>query len=62
MIGPSLAARLRDLARRVADLRLDRHDPEAFFLERSALAAELHHLATHPDAAPRASRLVRRDG
>lgn len=60
--SPSFAGRLREIARRVAELRLDRRDPEAFFLERSALAAELRHLATHPDAASRASRPVRREG
>lgn len=42
------AAQLRELASAVQRLVPDRHDPEAFFVNRSEIAAQLRKLAQSP--------------
>ena len=43
---------IRELARRVIRLLPDRHDPEAFHVEKDAIAHELRRLAATLDGQP----------
>ncbi len=55
---PDLAAVLHDLARDVQRLIPDRRDPEAFFVEKSEIAARLRQLAQYSSGTVRGCSTV----